>query len=150
MMVQHEVSVCPALHHRLERDLARRCVRLMGLIVGLAFPMMAVSQEGCEPWPAWTDDAINALVICDQPAVERRIGDLCVRHEWRCGNGAFESWLGYWLDQTQASIQLERRAGQLIFSGQNQAVAWALFWAIESEPQPGFMVLLSRMRAQSQ
>lgn len=124
--------------------------RLLWLIAAMALPAPAVSQDQCGAWPAWPDAAINALAPCDQPAVQRRIGKLCVRHEWRCGSGAFEDWLGHWLEQSHAPIQLERRAGQLIFSGHDQALAWALFWAIESEPQSEFMVLLSRMRAQSQ
>jgi len=135
---------------RLYLGLPRCYARLLWLIAAMALPAPAVSENRCGAWPAWPDAAINSLAQCDQPAVERRIGKLCVRHEWRCGGGAFEDWLGHWLEQSQAPIQLERRSGQLIFSGLDHGIAWAVFWGIEPAPQSGFTVLLSRMRAQSQ
>ena len=133
-----------------DRAPLRRMGLLLSVIAAMAMPAAAASKDQCAAWPVWPNAAMNSLALCDQPAVERRIGKLCVRHEWRCGVGAFEDWLGQWLEQTQAPIQLERRSGQLIFSSHEQGVAWAMFWAIQAEPQSRFTVLLSRMRAQSQ
>jgi len=46
-------------------------------------------------------------------------------------------------------ILLEKRLEQLVFSGQYDDTAWALFWASASDQNKGFVVLVSRLRAAS-
>lgn len=125
-----------------------RCFQWPVSALLLSISMTVAAQPSCPTWHRWPQEAVRNLIPCDQGAVQRRIGQLCVRHEWRCGAGRFEDWLSQWLKQSAEPVRLEKRLGQLIFSGEHNGEAWALFWAIDARPSSGFVLLLSRLRVQ--
>ena len=115
-----------------------------------ALAARAPAQAGaCQAWPQLPIDALSVLVPCSAP-VERRIGRLCARHEWRCGAGSFERWFDLWMRQQQEAIRVQRKLGQLILSGEHQGQSWAVFWGIEPVQTEGFAVLVSRLRVHHQ
>lgn len=116
-------------------------------LVTLATPCGSVAGT-CEPWQPWPIEAIRSLPSCGQP-VSRQIGQLCAQHEWRCGAGSFEEWFDQWMKQQNRPFRVQRQLGQLIFSGEYDDQAWAVFWRIVPSPASGFVILVSRLRAQS-
>lgn len=110
---------------------------------------MAVAPSlalACGSWPSLPYESMRALSLCAQPPVERRVGELCLRHEWLCGDRRFESWFEHWMREMNEPFRLERRLGQLIFSAEQQKSAWALFWFATDQSEKGFAVLFSRLR----
>ena len=118
------------------------------LVVLLSTPAACFAAAPCPAWQDWPYKAISALTPCDEAPVERRIGRVCTRHEWRCGDGVFQDWFAHWLSELKDPVRVQKRQGQLIFSGEEQTTAWAIFWAIDPSTEPGFALLLSRLRAQ--
>lgn len=113
------------------------------MLMVLAIPIMA---SACDDWQQMPYDALRLLTVCDEPPVQRKLGNLCVRHEWLCGKTTFKNWFDQWMAQTDEPIIVEQRIGQLIFNGVYQDTAWALFWAPIEEEKNGFVVLLSRLK----
>ena len=113
------------------------------LLAPAAFPAVATA---CGDWERLPYRAIGELEVCDEPPVQRRLGDLCVRHEWLCGRGTFERWFERWMAEVDEPIRLEAKMDQLIFSGESQQTAWALFWSKNDESKRNFVVLFSRLR----
>ncbi|UOD49432.1 hypothetical protein [Orrella daihaiensis] len=111
--------------------------------------VLSVTGEtgACNTWDALPHAALRSLSLCDEPAVERQVGQACVRHEWLCGRGSFVSWFQHWMAEIDEPIIMEKRLGQLIFSGDHHDLAWALFWAPVQHEDKGFAVLVSRIRA---
>lgn len=109
----------------------------------------SMALAACPPWPEHQPDALRALSTCLEPPVQRQIGNLCVRHEWRCGKTTFKHWFEHWMAEANEPFVVEKRLGQFIFSGQQGDTAWAVFWGPEGEAAQGFVILVSRMRASS-
>ena len=117
------------------------------LLCGLAALAMPGIVAACNAWPPLPHEALRGLAACAEPAVERQAGQVCLRHEWLCGQATFKDWFEHWMAQLDEPVAMEKRLGQMIFSGQHQDTAWAVFWLPVDEDAKGFVVLVSRMRA---
>lgn len=106
----------------------------------------AGSERSCMPWVPLESKALNRLVTCEDEPVQRQVGQVCLRHEWRCGDEPFGQWLASWLAEMHEPIAMAMQGDQLVFSGQFGADHLALFWKVRPEDKPGFQVLVSRIR----
>lgn len=112
--------------------------------------VQAKVRDVCAVWDPIPQAELALLDSCGKEPVQRRIGALCVRHEWRCGAEGFEGWFMRWMDQAGPEVRVEQREGQFIFSQETGAQALALFWMPNPDALVGFEVLVSRMRSISQ
>lgn len=103
--------------------------------------------NACGVWPSMPYAALRMLEACDEPAVERQVGQLCLHHEWRCGTTRFKDWFDQWMAELDEPVAMQKRLGQVIFSGVDRDTSWAVFWAPSDEDEKGFVVLISRLRA---
>lgn len=117
-----------------------------GVFLALAMLATPLATFACGVWEQLPHEALHLLTVCDEPPVQRQLGNVCVRHEWLCGKTTFRDWFDGWMAQRDEPIVMEQRMGQLIFSGVYQDTAWAMFWAPVNENRNGFVVLLSRLK----
>lgn len=121
-------------------------VNLMALLCLVSVASWAGSEPTCSPWSRIDSQALNRLSICEDVPVDRLVGQVCLRHEWRCGDEPFGQWLATWLSEMLEPVSMAVQGNQLVFSGQFGRDHLALFWTVRSEDTPGFRVLVSRIR----
>lgn len=117
------------------------------VLIGMAMISTPQTLVACNAWPALPHAALRSLSLCAEPSVQRQAGKVCLRHEWLCGKTTFKHWFDHWMAELDEPIAMEKRLGQVIFSGQHEDTAWAVFWMPVDEAEQGFVVLVSRMRA---
>lgn len=115
--------------------------------ISLVVSFLPIDAHACGVWRALPHNALRMLPLCDEPAVERQIGQACIRHEWLCGQTTFKAWFDRWMAELDDLVTAQKLLGQMVFSGVQQDTAWAVFWAPTQESEEGFVILVSRMRA---
>ena len=104
------------------------------------------TTDDCTGWSSATHPALMSLNDCDQDPVIRRVGKLCIRHEWRCLQESFSDWVARWFAELQEPVRLEIKEDLLIFSGESATEAWAIFWQSVPSTESESRILLSRIR----
>ena len=102
--------------------------------------------EQCGPWPALPHAELRQLSPCMSAATARQIGQVCVRHEWRCGLGDFGQWFARWAQSVNEPFAAALEGEHWIYSSVSAEDSWAVFWSPEVRTTDGFVVLVSRLR----
>jgi hypothetical protein len=136
------------MHRTFGRCLTRMllCPLMLGSLMLTLNAWAHQTQDECELWPELPNVMRTELHSCVEPPVARKIGQVCVRHEWLCGDGDFGGWFARWAREVDAPMRLELLENQLIFSAEDKDQAWAIFMAASPQATEGFTLLLSRMR----
>jgi hypothetical protein len=121
------------------------------LMVGLAVNDVSARASVCQLWPELPFQAMRLLQSCQEPPVQRQIGQLCVQVQWRCSQTPFEKWLQEWFKQIEAPIEMHLLNGKWFFTGVDVSnplapIEWSLSWLPSREQPDSFAVLISRLR----